>query len=111
METKGKPTNAEADAVFESADDLQGVVTQTFFEHREQPGVERPVPYGDPEYLVQMPDGSTRKWKTLTAEEHEILVKFLELAGEHMERSAEFHERMAALIEESQQIRPGRTDS
>jgi hypothetical protein len=105
MEIKGKPTNAEADAAFESADDLQGV-TETFFEHREQPGVQTPVPYGDADYLVQMPDGSTRKWKTLTEGEHQILVRFLELEGEYMERSAEFHEKMAALIEESEQYRP-----
>jgi hypothetical protein len=70
-----------------------------------------PVPYGDPESFVQMPDGSTRKWKTLTAEEHEILAKILELEGEYAERSAEYHGKMAAMIEESQQIRPGRADS
>ena len=96
METEGEPTKTESNAAFQLADDL----------HREQPGVESPVPYGDPEYLVQMPDGSTRKWKTLTPGEHQILGKFLELEGEYMERNAEFHEKMAALIEESEQYKP-----
>jgi hypothetical protein len=70
-----------------------------------------PVPYGDPESFVQMPDGSTRKWKTLSADEHGILVKFMELEGDYAERSAEYHSNMAALIEEFQQIRPGTADS
>jgi hypothetical protein len=68
--------------------------------------VEKPVPYGDPESLVQMPDGSTRKWKTLTAAEHQILVKILELDADYHEQSAEYHEQMAALIEEFQQNTP-----